>query len=85
MSYGDTIFKTIQAFSRRAHIPDLHSFVADIKNGTVYVECRGFEVMMESREYDSEWNETVKTWCGTEIAAANRLERMGIKLETITF
>lgn len=84
MEYGDKIFKKLQWHNSRTHIPDLHSFVADIEKGRVFVECRGYEVMIESRIYNGE-TETVKTWCGTLIAAANRLEMLKIDLNSVSY
>lgn len=77
------IFKMLQDFNKRAHIPDLHSFKAKIKGGIVFVECRGFEVYVKSFVYDQENNETRKQWAGTTIAAANLLESLGIDLTTV--
>ena len=83
MEYGDKIFKRLQWHNSRIHIPDLHSFVADIENGRVFVECRGYEII-ESRTYKDDV-ETVNTWCGTIIAAANRLELLKIDLDSISY
>lgn len=83
--YGDRIFNILRQFNNRAHIPDLHSFTAKIKNGVVFVECRGYEVMVESRTYGENGKEKVSTWCGTTIAAANRLEMMRLETDTISY
>lgn len=83
--YGDRIFKILHQFNKRAHIPDLHSFTAKIENGNVFVECRGYEVMMESRTYDEKGDEKVSTWCGTTVAAANRLEMLKMNIKTISY
>ena len=85
MNYGDKIFKLLQQFNNRCHIPDLHSFVADIENGKVFVECRGFEIMVESRIFGDDGTETVSTWCGSTIAAANRLELLKVDFDTISY
>ena len=83
--YGDRIFKILHAFNRKAHIADLHSFTANIENGVVFVECRGYEVMVESRTYDKSGKEKVSTWCGTTVAAANRLEMLKLNIDTISY
>lgn len=83
--YGDRIFKILHQFNKRAHIPDLHSFTAKIENGVVFVECRGYEVMVESRTYSETGEEKVSTWCGTTVAAANRLEILQLDIDTISY
>lgn len=83
LSYGDKIFKFLQKCNKKAHVPDLHSFKADIENGTVWVECRGYEVFIESRTCDSEGKEKTTPWVGTTVAAANRLEMLKIDLNTV--
>ena len=83
--YGDKIFKILYQFNKRAHIPDLHSFTAKIQNGNVFVECRGYEVMVESRTYDHDGKEKVSTWCGSTVAAANRLEMLKLNIDTISY
>lgn len=83
LSYGDKIFKFLQKCNRQCNTPDLHTFRADIENGTVWVECRGFEVYIESRTYDNEGKEKITEWAGTTIAAANRLEKLKIDLTTV--
>lgn len=83
MTDGDKIFKFLQRCNRYAHTPDLHSFKAKIEKGTVWVECRGFEVFIESRTYDSKGAETIKSWAGSTIAAANRLELLKMDFSTI--
>lgn len=83
--YGDKIFKILHQFNKRVHIPDLHSFTAKIENGNVFVECRGYEVMVESRTHDENEKEKVSTWCGTTVAAANRLEMLKLDIDTISY
>lgn len=78
---GDKIFKLLLKCNRNTNKPDKHSFVANIENGTVYVECRGFEIYIESRIYGEQ--EKVVRWSGSTIAAANRLEKLGIDLISI--
>ena len=78
MNHGDRIFKLLNQCNKKSSTPDLHSFTAYIKNGTVFVECRGFEVYIESKT-----DESTSQWVGTTIAAANRLEALGIDLLSI--
>ena len=83
LSYGDKIFKLLNKCNRNHHVPDLHSFRADTKKGSVYVDCRGFEVFIESVTYHSNGNEGATQWVGTLIAAANRLEALGMDLLSV--
>ena len=83
MNTGDKIFKLLEKMNRQSYKKDLHSFKAKIKNGVVWVECRGYETFMETYIYDEKGNETRKQWCGTTVAAANRLEMVGIEYESI--
>ncbi len=80
---GDRIFKLLQKCQRNHNTPDLHSFEIEIKGGKAYVECRGYdEVFIESIKYGEAPDKTTK-WCGTTIAAANRLEMIGADYSTI--
>lgn len=74
---SDEIFKLLQKCNRNSN-KSLHSFRADIQGGTVYVECRGFEVYIESRIYGEQ--EKVYRWAGNTVAAANRLAMLNIDL-----
>jgi hypothetical protein len=78
---SDEIFKLLQKCNRNSNKPDLHSFTADVQNGTVYVECRGFEVYIESRIYGE--REKVYRWVGNTMAAANRLAALNIDLLSV--
>lgn len=82
ISNGDMIFKFLQKCNKNANEPDLHSFKAKIKGGVVFVECRGYEVFIESYTYDN-GNEICNRWVGTTIAAANLLEKLGIDFNSI--
>ena len=79
----DKLFKFLLECNRRCNIPDLNSFVANIKDGMVYVECRGYETYIESRTYNENQNEHKTKWAGTTIAAANRLEMLGMDFNSI--
>lgn len=85
MTNGDRIFKFLQKCNRNHYVPDLHSFQAKINGGTVYVDCRGFEVYIETHIFDKNTTDIFKKsqWVGTTIAAANRLEKLGMDLDTI--
>ena len=75
---SDEIFKLLQKCNRNSYKSDLHSFTADIQGATVYVECRGFEVYIESRIYGEQ--EKVYHWTGNTMAAANRLAMLNMDL-----
>lgn len=77
----DKILKLLQKCNIAANKSDEHSFMASVQNGTVWVECRGFEVYIESRIYGEQGK--VSRWVGTTVAAANRLEMMNIDLSSI--
>ena len=76
-NYQDKIYQLLIKCNKNVDTPDLHSFTANIRNGTVYVDCRGYEVYMEVS------GETKSQWVGTILAATNRLERLGIDLSTV--
>lgn len=78
---SDEIFKLLQKCNRNSYKSDLHSFTADIQGGTVYVECRGFEVYIESRIYGEQ--EKVYHWTGNTMAAANRLAMLNMDLLSV--
>ncbi len=78
----DRLFKFLLRCQRRHNTPDLHTFYIDIKGGRAYVECRGHAVYIQSRIYGID-NDKVTEWCGTTIAAANRLEKLGADYMTI--
>lgn len=79
LSYGDKIFKLLQSLERNINKPDLHSFKARIKNGVVFVEARQGEVYISEMRHDT----THVGWTGTYIAAANRLEMLGLDLDSV--
>lgn len=79
----ERIFKLLQKCCRRHNVHDLHSFMADIKNGVVMVDCGEHKVFVESLIYDDLGNETRSEFAGTIIEAANRLEMLGIDLDSI--
>ena len=70
----------MQKCNKNHYKPDLHTFFIDITGGRAYVECRGYEVYIEHTIYDI--GKTVE-WCGTVIAATNRLEALGAIYDTI--
>lgn len=83
MDNGERIFKFLQRCQRDYYKPDLHTFFINVKNGRAYVECRGHnEVYIETRLYQEGVDKIVK-WCGTTVAAANRLEKQGADYFTI--
>lgn len=79
----ERLFKFMQRCNRMWSTPDLHSFKANIKNGYVWVECRGYETYVESHTYDADGNEQITRFVGTTVAATNRLEMLGIEFDSI--
>lgn len=79
VTYGDRIFRLVQQIERNVNKPDLHSFTAKIKNGVVWVEARAGEIYISEMRCDT----THIGWAGNAIAAANRLEALGIDLESV--
>lgn len=81
---ADKIFKFLQKCNRRAYCADVHSFTIKITNGSAYVECwGGNEVYIETNTCTASGEEKRSQWCGTTVAAANRLEKLGAIYETI--
>lgn len=78
LSYGDMIWNLMQQIERRVGTPDLHSFKAETAKGGVFVEGRQGEVFIWEYVGDD-----ATTWTGMYMAAANRLEMLGIKLDTV--
>ena len=78
------IFKFLQKCNRNNHVTDVHGFKAQINDGVVWVECRGYEVYVETQIFDRYTNVCKKSqWVGTVVAAANRLEQLGMDFYTI--
>ncbi len=82
LSYGDKIFKLLHQCNKDSDKPDLHSFIANIKDGTVFVECRGYEVYIDSTLRGGN-GEKKSRWVGTTTAASNKLEMLGIDLQSV--
>ena len=74
------LFKFILKCCRNYYKPDVHSFFIDIRGGKAFVECDQYEVRMTFYLFNRE--EPI-LWCGTPVAAANRLEANGAVYETI--
>lgn len=74
----DNLLKLILSCCKDYNKPDMHSFIAKIKNGTVVVECRKNEVYIQ--EY---YENKINKFAGLPVAAANRLEMLGIDYESI--
>lgn len=79
LSYGDKIFKLLQSLERNVNTPDLHSFKANTKNGVVFVEARPGGIYISEMRAD----ETRGEWAGLAIACANRLEMLGVDLDSV--
>ena len=52
MTDGDKIFMFLQKCNRNHNVPDIHSFKARINDGVVWVECRGYEIYIETQIFD---------------------------------
>ena len=75
----DKLFKFILKCCKNYNKPDLHSFEIKIKNGIAWVECRQYEVYIETHQYKG-----IDTrWVGTPMAAANRLDTLQADYNTI--
>lgn len=74
----DKLLKFLIKCQRNHYKPDLHTFYIDVLGGRAYVECREHEVYIEA--FDG--SHAIR-WCGTAVAAANKLEMMGAAYETI--
>lgn len=85
MANSDRIFKQLQYCKRHIGTPDLHSFTVNIRDGIAYVEVRTYgEVFIETRTRGEELDKVTR-WCGTMIAAANRLDIFGADPDTISY
>ena len=81
----DRLWKQLLYCKRHVTSPDLHSFVVSIKNGIAFVEIRPYdEVFIETKTQKDGKDEITEQWCGTLIAAANRLELLGSDPDTIS-
>lgn len=85
MTDSEYIWKALQYCYKHRDKPDLHSFVVNIKGGIAFVEVREYgEAFIETKTQSNGDNEEKTTqWCGTLIAACNRLEMLGADHETI--
>ncbi len=74
------IFKLVQKIERNVGKKDLHSFTGSINGGVVHVTADYGGVYVEHQKTDCcDW----VCWVGTAIAAANRLEMLGLNLESV--
>lgn len=73
----DKLLKFLIKCQRNHYKPDLHTFYIDVLGGRAYVECREHEIYIEA------YGPHGIRWCGTAVAAANKLEMMGAAYETI--
>lgn len=82
----DLLWRQLNYCRKHINIPDLHSFVVNIKDGIAFVEVRyPSEVYIETKtQSDAETNEKTTQWCGTMVAALNRLEKFEADPETIS-
>ena len=80
--YQQQIKKTIDYCCRRADTPDLHSFTAKVKGGSVAVDCLKNGVHMAIFLYD-EKGERNHAWSGTKDDAIVKLAELQIDMESI--
>lgn len=75
---SNNLFKLIIKCLRNQNEPDLHSFTIKTKNGVAFVDCRSGEVYIESH-----YGESKQMFCGTAVAATNRLLNLGADYESV--
>lgn len=80
----DKLFKFIINCSQNCDRNKFHAFTADIKHGKVYVKFRKSEVYIRSCVRAIDEKETITEWIGYPVAAANRLDLLGIDFESIS-
>lgn len=81
---ADAIFFFLTKLQINKHVNEPHSFKAKIRDGEVHVECRGYEVYIESSyQIPNSERKMIDRFAGTTVAAANRLEALGIEFESI--
>ena len=78
----ERLFKFILGCVRRVDKPDLHSFTIKITGGMAYVEAQYAGAVYVETHCGTN-DETVMRFCGTPIAAANRLIMLGADASTI--
>lgn len=76
--YKNRILKLLARLKHDVNTPDMHSFMARIKGGTVFVEAWPGEVFI-----DHERGGESKSWRGTYVDAAKRLAMLGLDLDTV--
>lgn len=82
----DLLWRQLNYCRKHINIPDLHSFVVNIKDGIAFVEAQSSgEVFIETKtQSDTEKDEKTTQWCGTLVAALNRLKKFEADPETIS-
>lgn len=82
----DKIYKLLQYCRKRKHIPDLHSFVANIKGGRVWVDCGGSEISICRVEFSTDGGtEKHSTWHFENILkAVDRLAALNMDLDSVS-
>lgn len=74
------LFKIIQKMERNYNTPDLHSCTAKAKKCSVFVEVHfPGEILISESYYNGEY----KQFCGNVMQITNRLEMLGIDINTI--
>lgn len=81
----DKIYKLLQYCRKRKHIPDLHSFVANIKGGRVWVDCGGSEISICRVEFSTDGGpERKSNLYGNIDKAAEILAALEMDLESVS-
>ena len=82
----EKIYNLLKYCHRRKHIPDLHSFVANIKGGRVCVDCGGSEISISQVDFSTDGGtEKHSTWHFEDILkAVDRLYAIGMDLDSVS-
>lgn len=82
----EPIWKQLQYCQRHRNDPDLHSFTVNVRDGIAFVEVGTYgECFIETKTQKSaDDEEKTVQWCGTLVAAANRLDMLGADPGTIS-
>lgn len=75
---NDKIFRLIIKCLKNEGKPDLHSFTIKTEKGVAFVDCRCGEVFIEIHSCDGK-----QQFCGTAVAATNRLLNLGADYESV--
>ena len=82
----EKIYNLLKYCHRRKHIPDLHSFVANIKGGRVWVDCGGSEISISQIDFSTDGGpEKHSTWhFESMLKAVDRLAALNMDLDSVS-